>query len=1027
MKKEREYSVSKKTVTAFIIMAVLLIPISIVMALAGMRLTRNRENAQNELKMNVLSKLVANESDMLEVAGEQFDRNLSANLMMVTTSLKEFVTEDEYTGPRVLTNGFVVELREGAVVLPEGMPKGRMALTQSLIEQSVASGKMRTGRYFADEAVTEATPLSGDAAKAADDSGATLPDRSFFLSFGQITDDLFYVELTAEARFEEEVSSYFAKNNTAVGNENGSFGGITLLISEEDDGVELLRSYGDAGSVESLSELGITAEQIKQRSPILVVNGTTYSCTYSTLQEAWGERENPVMIQMLPIAAIGMRSVVQSAIICYAMALILFNLIVYVMSVQRYVREHTLTEEQAARYNPRRLRMRVTNAGVIGILAILVSSVIVLGVGQLYIELRNGRDTLRVFSKQLEQVDQYQTEALERNQENWYVYYGEQMASLLSTQPSLATPEMLQKYCDILSVDFIMLFDNQGNETLCNRDYAGFTLNRGLGNNSDFRRLLYGMPSIVQEVSTDSITGLERQMIGVKLPATDNVTKHGALVMALLPDQTKQTAEMSRFDERSALFAMSGTRCFTADAVTGVIQHGSDAEMVGQTVVECGLSEKSLQDGYMDFDVVDGTRCFVVTSKYDGSIYYYALELSRMVDKVLLYGAMATLLFALATIVVLVYLLAGYTDEVYAQWAVVCMPADQLRGTLRKRREKARHDSGDAADTDDAGKRKRGRIRAFAEKVAEFVHWNSRMPEEKTSLVFKVSLLILLVSWTSLLLSKNIVYNKFDSFAGFLLQGDWMRGANLFSFCSILLIIAYAYLINMVSRALLLMVSGFLLGKGQTFCRLLHSFIKYFSLFVVLYLILHYLGFPIGTVVGSLSITTLALSLGAKDLAADILAGLSIVFERTFQVGDIVEINGNRGKVQEIGVRSTKLIVPVNNVLVISNHEIRDVLNLTQDISLHTVDIRLLLSGALTELEDILNRELPLIAKKNDRIISLEYLGVTALGNKSDSSRTMVVTLGIGAYCQEDDADDVMVFLNREMWLLSERERFSII
>ena len=91
-------------------------------------------------------------------------------------------------------------------------------------------------------------------------------------------------------------------------------------------------------------------------------------------------------------------------------------------------------------------------------------------------------------------------------------------------------------------------------------------------------------------------------------------------------------------------------------------------------------------------------------------------------------------------------------------------------------------------------------------------------------------MLVLLITWASLLLSRNIVYSKYDSLAGFLLQGDWMRGANLFAFCSIFLVIAYAYLINLLSRGILTLISGFLLGKGQTFCRLLYSFVKYFSL-----------------------------------------------------------------------------------------------------------------------------------------------------------------------------------------------------
>ncbi|MBQ8136488.1 MAG: mechanosensitive ion channel [Clostridia bacterium] len=65
-------------------------------------------------------------------------------------------------------------------------------------------------------------------------------------------------------------------------------------------------------------------------------------------------------------------------------------------------------------------------------------------------------------------------------------------------------------------------------------------------------------------------------------------------------------------------------------------------------------------------------------------------------------------------------------------------------------------------------------------------------------------------------------------------------------------------------------------------------------MFVTIYFAFLYFGFPIGTVVGSIGIVSLALSLGAKDLAADILAGLSIVFEKSFEVGDIVQIGNEK-------------------------------------------------------------------------------------------------------------------------------------
>jgi len=140
-----------------------------------------------------------------------------------------------------------------------------------------------------------------------------------------------------------------------------------------------------------------------------------------------------------------------------------------------------------------------------------------------------------------------------------------------------------------------------------------------------------------------------------------------------------------------------------------------------------------------------------------------------------------------------------------------------------------------------------------------------------------------------------------------------------------------------------------------------------------------------------------------------------------------VEINGKRGTVQEIGMRTTKLIVPVNNVLVISNHEIRDILNLTRDVSLYKMSMKVILSQSLTQTEAVLKRELASIQKGNDRIISLSYLGVTALGGGLGVSASPMVTLAIGAYCQQDDIEEVELYLNRQIQLMCERENIRIV
>ena len=58
-----------------------------------------------------------------------------------------------------------------------------------------------------------------------------------------------------------------------------------------------------------------------------------------------------------------------------------------------------------------------------------------------------------------------------------------------------------------------------------------------------------------------------------------------------------------------------------------------------------------------------------------------------------------------------------------------------------------------------------------------------------------------------------------------------------------------------------------------------------------------------------------------KDLAASILAGIIILFDRPFQVGDRVTFGGHYGEVVRIGLRSVRLVTLDDNVVTIPNNK----------------------------------------------------------------------------------------------------------
>ena len=136
-----------------------------------------------------------------------------------------------------------------------------------------------------------------------------------------------------------------------------------------------------------------------------------------------------------------------------------------------------------------------------------------------------------------------------------------------------------------------------------------------------------------------------------------------------------------------------------------------------------------------------------------------------------------------------------------------------------------------------------------------------------------------------------------------------------------------------------------------------------------------------------------AVSLGAKDLITDIIAGLSIVFEGEYQVGDIIDVGGYRGEVLEIGVRTTKLEGRGGNIKIISNRDIKNVINMTRMNSWYPLEVSISADQPIDMVEALLREQLPLIGDTIPEILSGPYYkGVISIGKG-------IVTLSIIAEC----------------------------
>ena len=116
--------------------------------------------------------------------------------------------------------------------------------------------------------------------------------------------------------------------------------------------------------------------------------------------------------------------------------------------------------------------------------------------------------------------------------------------------------------------------------------------------------------------------------------------------------------------------------------------------------------------------------------------------------------------------------------------------------------------------------------------------------------------------------------------------------------------------------------------KFVTLTRLIVSGITFILYFLAIGFILQELGVNLTAYLASASVIGLAISFGSQGLVQDMVIGLTLIFSDAMEVGDLVEIAGTTiviGRVEEIGLRFTKLINFYNQEVFIPNRTIANV------------------------------------------------------------------------------------------------------
>ena len=117
------------------------------------------------------------------------------------------------------------------------------------------------------------------------------------------------------------------------------------------------------------------------------------------------------------------------------------------------------------------------------------------------------------------------------------------------------------------------------------------------------------------------------------------------------------------------------------------------------------------------------------------------------------------------------------------------------------------------------------------------------------------------------------------------------------------------------------------------------------------------LGFDIAPAMATAGVASIAIAFGAQSLLKDFINGFFIVFEDQYVVGDLIQVNGETGRVEHLTLRRTVIRNPAGAMVTLPNSLVGQVANLSRDWSQAFVDVTVpaaeMVGRALATLERI--------------------------------------------------------------------------
>ena len=142
--------------------------------------------------------------------------------------------------------------------------------------------------------------------------------------------------------------------------------------------------------------------------------------------------------------------------------------------------------------------------------------------------------------------------------------------------------------------------------------------------------------------------------------------------------------------------------------------------------------------------------------------------------------------------------------------------------------------------------------------------------------------------------------------------------------------------------------------RAQTMGSLLKSVVTMVILAIVIITVLARFGIPVAPILASAGVLGVALGFGAQNLVKDFLAGIFMVLEDQYGVGDSVDLGEASGSVEAVGLRVTRLRDVNGTVWYVRNGEVLRVGNQSQTWARTVLDVTVSYESDLDRVQAVL-------------------------------------------------------------------------